>query len=292
MIKNQLKEKGYLKVASVIDLDSIKLLNYKMINELNNPSSLMKAFNFKKINNSKLINKFVSQKKTLINQKKLFLTKKDYKKGYKFYSKLTNSVQIKDPLIKFHQLNQFIFSDKIYSNLKKYFKDDNFFFLYGALRLHFKNNLPDMDSNYFHVDKTYDVKEKSKQLIKFSIPFTLKNNKKINCSEFNVISLNIKKLSDHEIYKTDYSLKKNLPLNLKYKLKNPKIKTGDCLFFDPINFFHNADKPKHIRVVFYGVVGRKTNYIAKKTKYIKISNKVYKKLSKKIKKFTSLTTKV
>lgn len=292
MIKNKLKEKGYLKVASLIDIDTLKSLNYKMINELNNPSSLMKAINYKKKNNSRLIEKFVNQKKPLINQKKLFLTKKDYKKGYNFFSKLTNSVQIKNPLIKFHDLNQFIFSDKIYSILKKYFKDDNFYFLYGALRLHFKNNLPNMDYNYFHVDKTYDVKEKSKQIIKFSIPFTLKNSKKINCSEFSVISLNKKKLSDDEIYKTDYSLKKNLSLKLKHKIENPKIKTGDCIFFDPVNFFHNADKPKHLRVVFYGVVGRKTNYIAKKTKYIKISHKVHKKLNKKIKKFTSLTTKV
>jgi len=292
MTKNQLKEKGYLKVASLIDIDSLKSLNYKIINELNNPSSLMKAINYKKKNNSKLIEKLVSQKKPLINQKKLFLTKKDYKKGYNYYSKLTNSVQIKNPLIKFHELNKFIFSDKIYSSLKKYFKDDNFYFLYGALRLHFKNNLPNMDSNYFHIDKTYNMREKTKQIIKFSIPFTLKNNKKVNCSEFNLISLNIKKLSNDEIYKTDYSLKKNLSLNLKHKLKNPKIKSGDCLFFDPINFFHNADKPKHLRVVFYGVVGRKKNYISKKTKYLKISNKIAKNFNKRINKFTCLLKKV
>ena len=181
MIKNQLVEKGYLKLATLVNIDSLKSLNYEIINELNNPSSLMKAINYKKKNNSKLIEKLQRQKKPLIQQKKLFLTKKDYKKGYKFYSKLTNSVQIKNPLIKFHELNQFIFSDKIYSNIKKYFKHDNFYFLYGALRLHFKNNLPNMDYNYFHLDKTYDVKEKSKQIIKFSIPFTLTNNKKINC---------------------------------------------------------------------------------------------------------------
>ena len=70
------------------------------------------------------------------------------------------------------------------------------------------------------------------------------------------------------------------------------MRSGDCLFFDPVNFFHNADKPKNLRIVFYGVVGRKTNYIAKKTKYIKISKKFNEKLSKKIKKFTSLVTKV
>jgi hypothetical protein len=149
-----------------------------------------------------------------------------------------------------------------------------------------------MDYNYFHIDKTYDVSEENKKIIKFSIPFTLKNDKKTDCSEFNIISLNKKKMSNNTIYETDYSLKKNLSLNLKHKLKNPKIKSGDCLFFDPINFFHNADKPKHLRVVFYGVVGRKTNYISKKTKYLKISNKIAKNFNKRINKFTCLLKKV
>ena len=71
MIKNQLVEKGYLKLATLVNIDSLKSLNYEIINELNNPSSLMKAINYKK-NNSKLIEKLQRQKKPLIQQKKLF----------------------------------------------------------------------------------------------------------------------------------------------------------------------------------------------------------------------------
>ena len=286
-----LKTKGYFRMASLVNISSLKKMNHRILSELNKPSSMMKSFKCTK-NNKKKLDKIVSQKKPLINLKHLFLTKSDYKKGYKYFSKLTNSVQIKNPLLKFQELNEFVFSEQVYQYLKKYFKGDNFYFLYAVLRIHFKNDLPNMDYNYFHIDKTYDVSEENKKIIKFSIPFTLKNDKKTDCSEFNIISLNKKKMSNNTIYETDYSLKKNLSLKLQRKINNPKIKSGDCLFFDPINFFHNAEKTKNVRIVFYGVVGRKTNYIAKKTKYIKISKKIYKNFSKKIKKFTSLMTKV
>ena len=116
--------------------------------------------------------------------------------------------------------------------------------------------------------------------------------KKTDCSEFNIISVNKRKLSKDLIIKTDYSNKKDLSLSLKRKIRNPNIKTGDCLFFDPVNFFHNADKPNNLRVVFYGVVGRKNNYIAKKSKFIKISKNEIKNLNGKLQKFTSLISKV
>ena len=70
-------------------------------------------------------------------------------------------------------------------------------------------------------------------------------------------------MSNEEILNTDYSLK-NLSLKLKHKLINPKIKTGD-LFFDPVNFFTMLKNLK-LRIV-YGVVGMKTNYIAKTKNY-------------------------
>ena len=152
MTKNQLRVNGYSKITSLVDMESVKSINYKIMNEINNPSSLMKGIDYKKLSKKKLLNQLIIEKRPLINQKIFFLNKNHYKKGYKFFSKLTNSVQIKNPLIKFPELNKFIFSDKVYSRLKKYFKDDNFYFLYGALRLHFKNDLPNMDYNYFHIE--------------------------------------------------------------------------------------------------------------------------------------------
>ena len=266
------------------------MLNSKIIDELNNPSSLMKATNLKKKNIKKLLKISAIKKKPLIKLKNFFLTKKDYEKGLKYFSKRTNSVQIKDPLLKFEELNNIIFSDRIYSILKNYFGDDNFYFLYGAIRLHFDNDLPNIDYNFYHLDKTYNTSARSKQIIKYSIPFTLGKRKIIDCSEFSIITKKIKHTSDDLIHKFDYSLKKDLPYNLKKKIHRPKIKSGDCLFFDPVNFFHNASKPKKLRIVFYGVVGRKTNYNAKKTKRIKIFKKDYDKLKDYQKKFGSLLT--
>jgi len=293
MINNKLFKLGYTNLKLLVSYEQLKLLNSKITEELNNPSSLMKASNLKKKNINKLLEFSAIKKKPLINLKNFYLTKKDYEKGFKFFSKRTNSVQIKDPLLKFEELNNVIFSDKIYSILKNYFGDDNFYFLYGAIRLHFDNDLPDVDYNFYHLDKTYNTSARSKQIIKYSIPLTLGKRKKIiDCSEFSIITKKIKHISGDLIDKIDYSKKKNLPYHLKKKIHQPKIKSGDCLFFDPVNFFHNASKPKKLRIVFYGVAGRKSNYIAKKTKLIKISSKIPNQFNKKIKKFISLLRKV
>ncbi len=285
MYKNQLKLKGFYKTPSLVDEKSCVLLFNQMTKHLKKPKSLIKGINFK-------YKKKFNHKYPSVRQNKFFLNQADYQKGLKFFSKHTNSVQIKDPLLKFNELNKYIFSQKIYSVLRNYFKDENFYFLYAAIRIHFKNNLPQMDYNFFHLDKTYNSSNKEKNIIKFWIPFSLEKGKKIDCSEFNIISVNKKKISKDLIIKTDYSIKKKLPLSLKKKINTPDIKTGDCLFFDPVNFFHNANKPNNLRVVFYGVAGRKENYIAKKSKFIKISKKEIKKFNGKIQKYTSLISKV
>ena len=48
MINNKLFKLGYTKLRLLVSYEQLKLLNSKIIDELNNPSSLMKAINFKK----------------------------------------------------------------------------------------------------------------------------------------------------------------------------------------------------------------------------------------------------
>ena len=76
------------------------------------------------------------------------------------------------------------------------------------------------------------------------------------------------------------------------KKSMPDATSGDYIFFDPINFFHSADKPKKLRIMLYVVVGRKSNYIAKKTKKIKMLKDNYSNLSIGQKKFAKLIKKI
>ena len=48
MINNKLFKLGYSKLKLLVSYEQLKLLNSKIIDELNNPSSLMKATNLKK----------------------------------------------------------------------------------------------------------------------------------------------------------------------------------------------------------------------------------------------------
>ncbi|MDB9711013.1 hypothetical protein OAA61_03310 [Candidatus Pelagibacter ubique] len=282
---NLIDNKGYLKIPNIINLEILKKINLKISQIIQNPFSFQKAIDYRKLKKKK-------ERKVLIHSKYAFLSKTDLGKGVKFFSKYTNSVQLKDPLINIPELNKFIFSKKIIQCLKKSFKSSNIYFLYAVIRIHFVNKLPKMDYNFFHLDKTFNNSESSKKIIKFSIPLTLIKNKKINSSEFKVITLNKKHIKKENVVSHDYTMQEELPIKVRKKIFNPKIKSGDCLFFDPVNFFHMAEKPKNIRITFYGVAGTKKNYIAKKTKIIKIYNKDYEQLKGYQKKFASLLTRV
>ena len=64
------------------------------------------------------------------------------------------------------------------------------------------------------------------------------------------------------------------------------------LFFDPENFFHNADKPNKLRIMLYIVVVKKNNYILNKTKNIKIKKKHNKNFTESQKRFSKFLSKV
>ena len=55
MTKNQLRVNGYSKITSLVDMESVKSINYKIMNEINNPSSLMKGIDYKKLSKKKYL---------------------------------------------------------------------------------------------------------------------------------------------------------------------------------------------------------------------------------------------
>ena len=64
------------------------------------------------------------------------------------------------------------------------------------------------------------------------------------------------------------------------------------MFFDPDNFFHNAEKPKKLRLMLYLVYIKKNNYMISKTKKIKIKKKYFEKLDNSQKKFAKFLNKI
>lgn len=290
---DQLKNNGFYIIKNFVDQSIVKKIKSKTIKILNDTSHLMKAVNISKVLETQKKNKLCE---VMIHKKKFFITKKEFSAGYKIYSKKTDSVEVKDPLILIPEFNELIFSEKIISVCKKFFKSSDMHLLYVAFRCHFKNNLPDAGLNFYHLDETYNKTIKSKALLKFSIPFHLKLNEKTDKFEFNLITVNKKKIQIKHgkdiLKKMHYSsLNKFIPA-IRKKNFTPKVTSGDCIFFDPINFFHNAVKPKKLRIMLYVVVGRKSNYISKKTKKIKMLKNDYNNLSKDQKNFAKLIKKI
>ena len=292
-ISDQLKNNGFYVLKNFVDQSIIKKIKSQTIKILNDASYLVKAVNISKILETQKKNKLCG---VMIHKKKFFLTKKEFTKGYKIYSKKTDSVEIKNPLILIPDFNELIFSEKIISICRKFFGSSDIHLLYVAFRCHFKNNLPDAGQNFYHLDEVYNETIKSKQILKFSIPFHLKLNNKSDKIEFNLITMNKNKIQikwGKDIFKKmNYSpLKKMIP-NIQKKNFKPMATSGDCIFFDPINFFHNAAKPKKLRIMLYVVVGRKSNYISKKTKKIKMLTNTYNSFSKDQKNFAKLIKKI
>ena len=89
------------------------------------------------------------------------------RKGYKYYSKYTNSVEFKDPLINFPEIQKIVFNEKIIETAKKYFKADPYLG-YVAIRCHFKNNLPGIDFNLFHTDGRNKKTKSENKLLKLN----------------------------------------------------------------------------------------------------------------------------
>ncbi len=209
------------------------------------------------------------------------LKKNILKSGYKTYSKYTNSVEFKDPLINFPEIQKIVFEEKLLDTAKKFLKSEPYLG-YVAIRCHFKNNLPNIDFNLFHTDGRNKITKKENKLVKVLVPFHLKNKEKI---EFNIIGLRRNKIKNKDYYKYQYSKKSELPAYLKKKIIIPKVHSQDILFFDPDNFLHKAKKPNKLRIMLYIVYIKKNNYMIPKTRKIKIKKKHFSQLPNKQKKF-------
>ena len=210
------------------------------------------------------------------------------KKGYKYYSKYTNSVEFKDPLINFPEIQKIVFNDKIIETAKKFLKTDPYLG-YVAVRCHFKNDLPNIDFNLFHTDGRNKKTKDENKLIKLLVPFHLEKKQKI---EFSIINIKRNKIKSEDYYKYQYSKASELPKYLKKKIIKPKVYKKDILFFDPDNFLHNAKKPKKLRIMLYIIFVKKNNYMIPKTKKIKIKKKYFKLFSPRHKKFAKYLCRV
>ena len=209
------------------------------------------------------------------------LKKNILKYGYKTYSKYTNSVEFKDPLINFPEIQKIVFDEKLQIIAKKFLKSEPHLG-YVAIRCHFKNNLPNIDFNLFHTDGRNKITKKDNKLLKVLVPFHLKKKEKI---EFNIIGLKRNKINDKDYYKYQYSKKSGLTTYLKKEIIAPKVHTKDILFFDPDNFLHKAKKPNKLRIMLYIVFVKKNNYMIPKTKKIKIKKNFFSLLTSKQKRF-------
>lgn len=286
-ISKHLYKKGIVIIEQVIKKNNvINLVKKKCLKFLNNPKYLMKSFNIKKaLEKKKIINDVT------IHQNNFFLKNSEFLQGYKKYSKFTNSVEIKDPLINFPELNSIIFSKQIIQICKNYFNTKQPYLLYVAFRCHFKNKLPESDVNFYHTDDRSFITKKSENLLKLAIPFHITKREK---SEYSHLIIPKKKLglSPKQFYQLQHS-KENIFFKKKKRyIFQPKLKNRSVVLFDPNNHFHKANKPNKTRMICYVVFGKKTSYLSSKSKKIKIHKKVYNNFDIEEKKFSCLLRKV
>lgn len=286
-ISKSLNKKGLSVVRSLVKKKDINNIKSKTKKLLNISKHLGPAFNVKLISQNKKIKFKLNGVARELNYK---LSKNILKKGYKYYSKFTNSIEILNPLLNFPELNDYIFQHDIIAVAKEYLKTEDPKVLYVAMRIHFRNNIPENDVNFFHCDDRSFVTKKKNHLLKLLIPFHLKKGIKI---EFNQLTIpkNKMNISKKLFQSLQHSKKKDFPKRFKKFFIKPNIKNQDAYFFNPDNFFHNAEKPKTLRIMVYIVFGKNTSYLAKKSHLIKINKKYFGHLPIDLKNFGSLLNK-
>jgi hypothetical protein len=287
-INKSLNENGLTVIKSLIKIKDINNTKSKVKKLLNSPKYLGPAFNVKLASQNKQTQSKLKGVTREINYK---LSSSILRKGYKYYSKFTNSIEILNPLLNFSQLTNYIFHNDVIAVAKKYLKTNDPKILYAAMRVHFPNNISENDFNFFHCDDRSFVTKNKNKLLKLLIPFHLKKRIKIEFNQL-IISKNKMNISEKLFQSLQYSKKKDFPKKFNKYFIKPKVKNQDAYFFNPDDFFHNAEKPKNLRIMFYIVFGKDNSYLVKKTKLIKINKNYFKQLPINKKKFGSLLKRV
>ena len=292
-IIKSLHKNGLSVIKKILDKETVLTIKKKASRYLNQPRLLKTISDIKAAKNYKISSKPHWLPKKFWNKNDIFefkqptglinkkLSKNIIKKGYKYYSNFTNSVEFKDPLINFPEISKIVFNENVVQIAKNFLKA-NPYLGYVALRCHFNNNLPTNDFNLFHTDDRIKTTNPKNRTLKILAPFHSVHKGQI---EFRQIILNKKKFGSKEFYKLQYSKFSELPRKLKKLLIRPKVFSGDAYFFDPDNFFHNADKPKKLRIMLYITFVKKENYMIYKTKKIRIKKSLFNKLSNKQRSF-------
>ena len=214
--KNQMtqsiRDNGILVLKNFLSKKNINEIKKKSENFLNKPNYLKVVPNEKKLSNIQKISKnlkkkndlyWTSNKKDIVDDNlnldifkkkaKIKLNGKIIKKGFRYYGKFTNSIDVKDPLVNLLEINNIVFNKNLIRIASNFLKSE-VFLGYALLRFHFNNNLPENDISYFHTDtRTKTTKSKNK-LVKFTIPFHLKGHQK---TEYNHILYSRKKMKPY-----------------------------------------------------------------------------------------------
>ena len=263
IIKANFKNNGFYLLKNLYPKKKLFFIKNQIIQSLKNYD------NFLPIKNISAYNKKSKLLLASNGSLKKNLKKKEIKKGLNYISKKTNSISIRDPLITILELNQIVFNNKIINYAKKILGTTNIKLGYIKLGIFFNNKLPKNCINYFHTDDL-DKKVSKLKVCKFSFSFMVKKKEQ---SEFGIIPVRKDKL---DLYK-QYFEEKSLGIQIKQKIKYPKLSFGDVIVFDPNNFYHLADKPKkNLRIIFYiEFLSAKNVKIFKK---MKILRSIYQKL--------------
>jgi hypothetical protein len=284
LINKSLNKNGLTVIKSLIKIKDINNIRKKVKKLLNSPKYLGPAFNVKLASQNQQMQSKLKGVAREINYK---LSSSILRKGYKYYSKFTNSIEILNPLLNFSELNNYIFNNDVIAAAKRYLKTNDPKILYVAMRIHFPNNISENDVNFFHCDdRSFFTRNKNK-LLKLLIPFHLKKRIKIEFNQL-IISKNKMNISKKLFQSLQYSKKEDFPKKFRKYFIKPKVRNQDAYFFNPDDFFHNAEKPKNLRIMLYIVFGKDNSYLVKKTKLIKINKKYFKQLPVNQKKFGSL----
>lgn len=287
-INRSLNKNGLTVIKSLIKTKDINNIKGKAKKLLNSPKYLGPAFNVKLASQNKQMQSKLKGLARLINYK---LSSGILRKGYKYYSKFTNSIEILNPLLNFSQLTNYIFHNDVIAVAKKYLKTKDPKILYVAMRVHFPNKILENDVNFYHCDDRSFVTNNKNKLLKLLIPFHLKKGIKIEFNQL-IISKNKMNISKKLFQSLQYSKKEDFPKKFRKYFIKPKVRNQDAYFFNPDDFFHNAEKPKNLRIMVYIVFGKSNSYLVRKAKLIKINIKYFKQLSVNQKKFGSLLKRV
>ena len=153
---SSLKKNGYEVWNNFLSKNAVDNIVNKVNYFFDKNLNLSIGVNVKALKKDELYTYGTARQEAQKKNKNFFLKQEDFEKGIKFFRNLTSGISINEPLLNIEEIYAIVTDQNILSFARRYLNQEKIHIGFIKLRRFFCNDLPEFDTNYFHVDDNCD----------------------------------------------------------------------------------------------------------------------------------------